>query len=387
MQGPEAALREVIDVTDQVRARGLNLLKLLEVANDVGPREGPGSGSGSGGGPTATPEARQAHVLGLLQEHEKEVRTLLKTLHERVAEVEQRENKNKKPNQDGEELNDLDTYESSEASRSIAIKGVSRDIAHSLQNEIAWRDAASKAANEADAFFHERLATLFPDVEVGRRRRQLKKRARRRKTNAAKRQSGLQKGGKAQSLNNGIGNGTGSHPVGGTASAATESLPSLTQVVKGLPGLADFHAEHGGRRWKPLKKLTLTWRNGLRTTLHFGPARKRAEPGAPSQNAAPSQVPAAHSSFSAPNGAGADDLYLDGVRLVWVSADSQYTFVDTTRLAEANANSSAFASEMAAQAQQKHFMWLREHSEVEATHKLLRWLAARVQSGPESFPR
>lgn len=350
----EDALRSVVDISDQVRSRGLLLLKLLESARDVGP-----SGD-KPAAPPSPPEAHKLYVLDLLRQHEREVRGLLRGLHDRVDAIE-----NCKPGSSGSSSTGLDmdgynskaaeddpseVYETSEAIHSIAVKGVSRDIAHSLQNEISWRGAASKAANEADTFFHQRLATLFPDLEVGRRRKALlqqkKKMARRKKNGTAV-----------------------SKKTTPETQEKIEKLPKLEDAVNGLSGLADFTAEHGGKRWRMLKKLVLTWKNGLVFTLHFGPARGTVDPNNQSQEVQQGE------------------LSLSGVRLVWVSVESQHTFSDRSRVAEGGPRPANFPSKLAAQAQQNHFIWSQEESEIAATHKLLKWLAEKIEAGPTSFPK
>lgn len=151
-------LGQVACEVEAVRRESFQLLKLIESFNS---RQGgvPGEKSGIAG-------------LNALKEHEQYTKGLLWSLQNNTNLLDQRElsavsgSGSNNTSNNSYQQQQQGYYEDADASRTIATKGVGRELAHSLYGEIAWRKASFESAKNVDSYFRRKILLQFPQVKL-----------------------------------------------------------------------------------------------------------------------------------------------------------------------------------------------------------------------------
>jgi len=222
----------------------------------------------------------------------------------------------------------LESKMDAESLRTKAINNVARDLAHSLQSEVAWHENTLRTAVHVEDYFCGKLTKTFPTLCLD---APAPKNA-----VAAPSASSLSSQGGASANEN---------------TRGTRPTPPLIELHL-LPGLRAHHLDmSNGPHGQLLQCIRCEWHNGLDTSIEL----------APEPHAARSQELAQAHGGS----------WLAGVRVTWVEV--------TTRSAAQKHKRSALAHELSVAAQQHHFQLVHSVGEAAAVNALLNWFAAEFQ--------
>jgi len=334
---PELSRRESFRCTAKMDEVLNSIVGHVEVARSLGIRLVSLAGQARGGDGTA----RAEHVQEAFASQDAAVRQVLESVHTRIMAFDKSEAMAVSGDSQGSGFDNglfgrssaLDPatpagfYEDAEASRTIAIKAVARDIAHTLESEVSWRKNTFYNACDVNRYFHQQLAKAFPEVPVGPERR-----------------------GELESET--------TPPTNSTQDVQKQlAAASLEQTLQGLRGLANFTIEHA-TAGKGMKRLTCEWKVGLNTTIDFEHTKSVSQP-METTTAAP----------SSPNN-------LKNLRTVWVQVESR---VDTSQVS-AEQTELTLARDLTIKAQQWHFQLVQDLGEQHAVLELLKWFSTTFAS-------
>jgi hypothetical protein len=371
-------LNNVERQVEDVRGEAFALVSLIERSLERG--DGATNPQSSGSGTAATAARQPPHLESVLESvgrNDQRVRAALDLLYVRIRELDDSEVRavsggagggaGSEDARTGISMGPSGFFEDADASRTIATK-VSRDVAHSLESEHAWRKNAFVIASQLNRYYHEKLALAFPNVSVGAT-------ATATASATATATSALQGQGQGQGQPPHLPHPHQAYPAPYPHLQLPQHEPSVLDLhqqqqqeqaelslgatLAQLSGLVSFEAESVKSRalgLSSMRRLKCRWAAGLESIIDMCPMERPQQP-------APSGSPALQPE---------EPLSLRGLRLTWVEL----------RRSDGRAAESALARELTVAAQQRHFQALALKGEAVAVHLLLRWVAAQLEGLP-----